>query len=330
MSNSVFLLICIISITGCQRFYQAPKQNGASLEKQISQRAIYGVDNRTDYFQCTDRNHQLISKSVAAVMMDTSLEDLGNGFSRVRGELLSESARAVCRSARFSDQVVGAYGTASLIGEDLVLTAGHLVPNGVCPEAAIVFGFKKTSALSDATYLRNEDIYRCKSVEIYSYSKMHQDIAVMRLDRAVKGYKPIEIRFGELTRGQKIWMAGYPSGLPLKITDSAQVLATNRYFLRSELDAFGGNSGSPVLNEKGEIIGVLVRGEADYETQWSADEKRNCSVPTVIHLGEKSCEPNLFGSATDPWGDYETQPSRCYGEQVSRVSLIESELKNIQ
>ena len=62
----------------------------------------------------------------------------------------------------------------------------------------------------------------------------------------------------------------------MKIADGAWVRKnTNPVFFQTNLDAFGGNSGSPVLNsETGEVEGILVRGEIDYSY-----DSRGCRVP---------------------------------------------------
>ena len=60
---------------------------------------------------------------------------------------------------------------------------------------------------------------------------------------------------------------GYPSGLPTKIADQAQVRTNkHRNFFVANLDTFGGNSGSPVINKSSGLVeGILVRGESDYK-----------------------------------------------------------------
>jgi len=59
---------------------------------------------------------------------------------------------------------------------------------------------------------------------------------------------------------------GHPVGLPVKVAGDAKVRdASPRYFVMTDLDTFGGNSGSAVFNAKTKLIeGILVRGGTDF------------------------------------------------------------------
>lgn len=60
-------------------------------------------------------------------------------------------------------------------------------------------------------------------------------------------------------------------------------MAENKIFFTAEFDAFGANSGSPVINQKtSEVEGVLVRGEYDFE--WANES--NCRRVKKCAVGE--------------------------------------------
>ncbi|MCC7298325.1 MAG: ankyrin repeat domain-containing protein, partial [Bacteroidia bacterium] len=88
------------------------------------------------------------------------------------------------------------------------------------------------------------------------------DYCVIRLNRRTDR-KPYKFRTGgAVTFDDMVAMIGSPSGLPLKVADSAHVTNNEDYttsFL-TDLDAFHGNSGGPVFNLYGFIEGILVRG----------------------------------------------------------------------
>ena len=89
-------------------------------------------------------------------------------------------------------------------------------------------------------------------------------------------------------------MIGYPWGLPAKVAGGAKVndTAAEGYFT-ANLDAFGGNSGSVVINDRtGKAEGILVRGATD----WAWDPEGNCRVSNVI-TGEAEGEDVTKGSA---------------------------------
>jgi hypothetical protein len=93
------------------------------------------------------------------------------------------------------------------------------------------------------------------------------DFAVVRLDRPVQGHQPLSVRrSGAVSVGQPLMVAGHPAGLPLKVAAGAQVRDNSHpYYFSSNLDTYGGNSGSPVIDvASGQVEGILVRGNTDF------------------------------------------------------------------
>jgi hypothetical protein len=93
------------------------------------------------------------------------------------------------------------------------------------------------------------------------------DFALIQLDRKVTGHKPLAInRTSSLKKGDGIFVIGHPVGLPLKVAGGATVRDFSKIgYFTSDLDTFGGNSGSPVFNARTNLIeGILVRGDEDF------------------------------------------------------------------
>lgn len=85
--------------------------------------------------------------------------------------------------------------------------------------------------------------------------------------------------------GNELYVLGFPSGLPMKIADQAFVrsISDKGYFV-SNLDTFGGNSGSPVLKSGTLTVeGILVRGDNDYAY------RGNCKIALVCPQDGKDC-----------------------------------------
>jgi V8-like Glu-specific endopeptidase len=125
------------------------------------------------------------------------------------------------------------------------------------------------------------------------------DYALIRLDRKVVGRTPLKYRkSGKIAEGQEIVVIGHPTGLPTKVAGGANVRENHRdVFFNANLDTFGGNSGSAVFNaDTGEVEGILVRGEQDYEYDWS----KGCRVV------------------------YKCTDDGCRGEDVTRITNIEA------
>jgi len=98
--------------------------------------------------------------------------------------------------------------------------------------------------------------------------RIRADYALIRLDRKVKNHKPLAINRGRgLEKVTPHFVTGHPTGLPFKFVGNARVIkdvdGASAYF-GTNLDPFGGNSGSPVFNAETLLIeGIHVRGEGD-------------------------------------------------------------------
>ncbi|WP_417336760.1 trypsin-like serine peptidase [Halobacteriovorax marinus] len=258
----------------------------------ITPKVIYGKDDRLDIADSTDARHQQWAKSVA---VQVSSAKIGAG-----GELNSTTIADnmyLCEDEPFADQINPGRCSGFLVGENILVTAGHCVESqSDCSNYKWVFGFKKgVSKLSD------DQIYSCKSIISQQLSSSTKaDFAVLELDRAVVDAAPLTYRAsGSVSVGDPITVMGHPSGLPMKVAPGANIRTnSNDWYFVANLDTFGGNSGSPVFNsDTGIVEGILVRGETDYT--WKTDSSGN------------SCRVS-FQCADDS----------CRGEDVTRITKV--------
>jgi S1-C subfamily serine protease len=99
---------------------------------------------------------------------------------------------------------------------------------------------------------------------LYDLSDKH-DLAILK----VSGYRTPYLRavqMDELSQGQNVYAVGSPINLDLKNTITSGVLSGFREnFIQTNAEVFPGNSGGPLINENGEVIGVntkkLIMGE---------------------------------------------------------------------
>jgi MYXO-CTERM domain-containing protein len=117
---------------------------------------------------------------------------------------------------------------------------------------------------------------------------------VVRLDREVVGRTPAVVNAAPtaLPDDHPLVINGYPTGLPLKIDDGANVRdarADTLDFFVANLDTFGGNSGSGVFDDTTkQLVGILVRGEVDYVFDPEAECDRVNVCPNDGCSGEDS------------------------------------------
>ncbi|MDE2237212.1 MAG: trypsin-like peptidase domain-containing protein, partial [Elusimicrobia bacterium] len=112
---------------------------------------------------------------------------------------------------------------------------------------------------------------------------------LVRLSRPVDpGRRPaFEIDRGPMPKvGTPLLMIGHPMGLPVKIADGARVTSQGKGFFYADLDAYRGNSGSPVLSRDGVVEGIMVSypqaNMNDFVVSLGQDNSTICMKSTVI------------------------------------------------
>lgn len=227
------------------------------------QRALYGEDGRFEQLGAPAEVRAL-GASVAALFARRDLVEVGGRFqvmTRPLAEVLPLSP-----GEAFAEQPCGAFGTAWVLDEHHMVTAGHCLPRGGVAELGCVFGF--------AVGLEGEvpDSFSAEQVAFPSAVLSSRDLdedgdadwAILRFEHAL-GASPLRLRTGEVEIGEAVWMFGHPCGLPLKYAPGAVVTRhKNEDRFLATLDAFAGNSGSPVFDAQRRVVGMLVRGAEDW------------------------------------------------------------------
>jgi S1-C subfamily serine protease len=170
----------------------------------------------------------------------------------------------------------GGYGTGFLVDgpNRLLVTARHVVaiPGGVLDHVQVVFAQMKDGAVvTDTDYYRdNEQQLEIRGKVIYE--NVRRDMAVIQLDKAPVGVKPLDLADRAVRTAQEVHVIGNstrrhggmfsycygkvrntfrwdPPGDPIVAQVVSHSTPTNQ-----------GDSGGPVVNGKGEVVAFISQG----------------------------------------------------------------------
>jgi hypothetical protein len=245
------------------------------------QKTLYGTDRRKEFFEIQDPMQLTVTNSVAALVREENFDELSASY-RLKGPTLGEE-KSLCSGQDFFSQPEVADCTGFVIGPDMIATAGHCVPE-VLSSIRIVFGYraiKPTKDIRVVTEIPKSEVYKVLEVVDKKYDGPDSktiDYAILRVDRKIKDHLPLPLDLDTgVTVGNELYTIGFPTGLPMKLADQAFVRSVHEkgYFV-SNLDTFGGNSGSPVIRAGTLTVeGILVRGDGDYVY------RGNCQIALV-------------------------------------------------
>ena len=251
-----------------------------STQVMAAPKIIYGEDNRLDVFESTNALHVELARSTAAMVPLNGFRETQDGLVELLGQTLEE--RGMCETERFAKQTSAANCSGFLVGDDLLVTAGHCITGqSSCDSYAWVFDFAVESTDQTVVKVEKSSVSNCVEVVERALTYMNNDdYALIRLDRKVEDRRVLEIRQeGRPAIGDELVMIGNPVGMPTKITDGATVRSLSGKYFSADLDAFGGNSGSAVFNATtGVVEGILVRGGTDFVQ----DRMNGCLVSNVV------------------------------------------------
>ncbi|MFH2202766.1 MAG: serine protease [Elusimicrobiota bacterium] len=235
---------------------------------QVRPDVIYGDDDRLDLYQVQSPKLRRMADSTIALISggDVTIDGAG-GIARLNTSSYAGDYQ-LCQEEPFYEQETAAFCSGSLVGPDLLMTAGHCVRSqSACESTKFVFGFAVTEKGKNPKSVPAADVYSCKQLLGREEVGTGADWAIVKLDRPVAGHAPLKLnRSGSIPNGTPLIVIGHPAGLPTKVAGGAYVRnqGSDGHFV-ANLDTYGGNSGSAVFNAvTGQVEGILVRGEQDY------------------------------------------------------------------
>ena len=248
------------------------------------------------------------SKTILQILKDSKGSDLLSS-SKTRGvkeiRIFEESAPAVVFVQTFSPP---GHGTGVLISNDgLIFTNSHVV--GDAKKVNIYFKPKNANKYSRKDFLTGMVVNNNKTV----------DLALIKLTKNPIGVKPLTLANPSSIRvGQDVHAIGHPGnfsqwtytrGYIGQILNNHEwgyddgVMRKAKTIIQSQTPIMGGNSGGPLLNDDGLIIGVNTYG-ADYAAANYAVSVRDLKLflNEKFTIPEAPAKTNKTISASNDWG----------------------------
>lgn len=237
------------------------------MRSNIEATVIFGVDSRQDYPDF-DQREQRSADSVVAII-SANFVDFGNLATKRLKTRFEEAGEILCPDEPFREQptATGLVGTGFLVRPNIIATSSHFDSATLVSELAFVFGYRKNEAGIMVTSFSFNDIYRGVSV-----IDRGEGWALVRLDRNVVGHSVVRLRTeGTVSNDRRLYVIGHPLGLPLKRAKGEIITNNQGPFFETDLDAYEGNSGSPVFRTgaapEGDtdlVEGILINGLGDF------------------------------------------------------------------
>lgn len=176
----------------------------------------------------------------------------------------------MCRKSKFykSPAVVGCLGTCFAIAENLIVTSQHVIRDQEMDDLCAVFNYNN---LHGNYQIHINNIFYINQIQKNTVENNDYDFVILKIkeNESTKKFIPdgnvanFETNYTHYKKW-KIFMAGYPRGLPLQICTEAKIYKKKIYYI-TDLDAFQLNSGSPVFNQNYKVIGILDNATKDID-----------------------------------------------------------------
>jgi hypothetical protein len=312
---------------------------------------IYGTDDRHEIF--TSARATQIAKSTATMVSKNFIlpQTAKSTFNLDFIQADVSYGLGLCKEEKYSTQPHGWLNcTGFLVAPDILVTAGHcmiynhgggqgIIENNVpassmCDTFGWVFDFSLDPAnalKASTTDIAPERIYSCAKVlyaeamgeeqdpvthefNVPAGGRHGKDFAIIQLDRKVEGREPLKFAAVPPAVKERLMVVGYPSALPGKYAMGYRIAGEYDNYLNTDLDIAAGNSGSPVLNSKNEVTGIIVRGFPAEDYQYFPE--RNCSKEIICpKMGAGDCVAQ--------------RPNEVIGAHAQRASAISDKLKEL-
>lgn len=268
---------------------------------------LNGTDDRSELYELERReDRETLARGVAALMWAHRVDPAEPGSLRAN---TAGAALQLCPDEPFAEQPSAAFCSATLIDDDLVLTAGHCLgatleaASARCQRVSVVFGYhySEPGRLGLAS---GDDVYACRRV-VYldreDTALRFSDAAILQLERRVDtGRAPIGVATDAPREKDALLAAAHGAGLPLKLDGGGRVVevSPNADYLVASTDSFAGGSGGPLFSPGPLLVGFQARGEPDWEFGGDCFRARHSDEPNEQH---QLVAPAIRGLCESGW-----------------------------
>lgn len=268
----------------------APADEAEELLEYVEPQLVYGADDVRPIAFASDAIRAR-SAAVGIVFNDVSngsgLERQSNGRTILRTTPLRQF-HTLCAE---TDRRVGwwplparsLFGTGFLVAPNVIATNAHVADVGPANDHRVVFTWTADREGRSRLAYEHDEIYR--TTKIIAKNVAH-DWALLQLDRPVviggRAVAPLEVSSRPPRAGTRVTIVGHPMGTTKKFAVGAirQVDGLPRWF-GTDLDTYDGNSGSPIFDPDGVVVGVhfAAQGSSDFtKTAQGCEVLARCSA----------------------------------------------------
>ncbi|WAS90863.1 trypsin-like serine peptidase [Nannocystis punicea] len=146
-----------------------------------------------------------------------------------------------------------------------LVTASHCIAPEQLASTVVTFAFDLESVQDGAVRIAVDEVYELRAELSRCADDDPADWVIFELDREVEGRTIRPLATEPIAALRPVHIAGHPLGLPRKLAGNAVVRDSSAAdHFKANLDAYGGNSGSPIFDsETHAIVGLLVSGQED-------------------------------------------------------------------
>ena len=250
-------------------------------------KAIYGNDSRVEV-----RDAEVPASIIGAVCVLAERKKLvrADGGYTLETRSFGDAYR-LCEGQPFREQPLFGFCSGFLVAPNVIATAAHCIRNHDPADLVALFDWEVRDGEA-ATHRADAAVYGVAKTIATAFTPNAEDWAIVELERPVQGAQPLRIDETPVQDRDAVYVIGHPAGLPKKIARDAWVTRTGPpSHFETNLDTFGGNSGSPVFGPDHRVRGILVRGARDFV------RRGGCFVATTFPLtqgGEEVCKAAVW------------------------------------